>query len=297
MGKSTSIAYTITDGARSIRENLSIMLFSAITVAFTLAICALFLIVFLNLNSVLEKWGQRNHIVVYVKDSAIKKGPDGLRAALKSIAGVEEVRFVSKEAALKELRGGLKGYEGVLEGVEPGLLPASFELRLVKEQRTPEGVAVAVSAVKRLKWVDDVQYAVEWVEKFSSLLKFMELAAFSLGAFLAGATVFIISNTIRLTIYARREEVEVMRLVGASDTFIKVPFFMEGTVSGFVGGVVALGVLLGVRFILSVYIPVHLGFVLDLPSSPLMLLLMLVSAGMLIGGGGSLISLGRFLKV
>ncbi len=185
----------------------------------------------------------------------------------------------------------------MLEGVEGNPLPASFEIQLEPEYRSPEGIEAVVDELGKLKWVDDLQYGGEWVEKFSAFVNFMELTALLIGLFLAAATLFIISNTVRLTVYARKDEIEVMRLVGASELYVKTPFFIEGMVAGFVGGVVAFVMLIAVRLLLSIYIPPYFGFVLDNPFSSLSLLIALIFAGIVIGGTGSLVSLGRFLKV
>ncbi|MDO8426893.1 MAG: hypothetical protein Q7T24_05205, partial [Deltaproteobacteria bacterium] len=121
--------------------------------------------------------------------------------------------------------------------------------------------------------------------------------ALIIGVFLAAATIFIISNTIRLTVYARKDEIEIMRLVGASTLFVKVPFFIEGALQGLLGGVLALVVLGAGRYLLLSNIPPYFSFVADVPFPAYVVFGLLVVAGVIMGVAGSLISMGRFLKV
>jgi cell division transport system permease protein len=297
MGGSFSLLYTLTDALRSIRANLTTAILCSLTVGFALAIFSVFLIVFINLNVVLETWGDRTHIVVYIKEGAEKGGVAHLKAKVAKVPGVKSVQYVSRNEALKLLREELKGQEGILKGIGSNPLPSSFEIKVTETHRNPQGVKATVGRLKRMDWVEDVQYGAEWVEKFSGFLKFVELSALVVGVFLAAATLFIISNTIRLTVYARKEEIEVMRSLGATDMFIKVPFFIEGMVQGLVGGGLALGMLFLGRYVLTLKIPPYLGFVVANPVSAPALLTILAMAGVGIGMAGSLLSLGRFLKV
>ncbi|MBI5902278.1 MAG: FtsX-like permease family protein, partial [Deltaproteobacteria bacterium] len=150
--------------------------------------------------------------------------------------------------------------------------------------------------LKRLPWVDEVQYSREWVEKFASLIRFMELAALVIGVFLAAATVFIVSNTVRLAVYARREEIEIMRLIGASDTYVKVPFFMEGVMQGVVGGLISFAVLAVGRYLILDNVPQYFRFALDVPFPAPAVFSVLALSGVLMGVAGSLVTVGRFLK-
>jgi cell division transport system permease protein len=292
-----SLLYMLGDAMRSLRANLLTALLSSVTVGFALAILAIFAVVIINLNGVVEIWGDRTHIVAYVKRGAEREDPGILRGTLTGLPGVKSAEYVSGARAFELLKEELEGQGGILEGIGSNSLPASFEIRMDGSHMTPEGVREAVEAVRALGWVEDVQYGADWVERFSSLLGFLEISALVVGVFLAAATLFIISNTIRLTVYARREEIEIMRYLGADDIFIKVPFFVEGMVEGFTGGLLALAMLLGGRYALEGSIPPYLGFVVDPPVEAAVFLVVLVAAGVSMGAVGSLVSLGRFLKV
>lgn len=295
MGVGADLVYFITDAFRSMRENLATTVFTSVTLGFSLAIFTLFLIVFINLNGVLGNLGERTHVVAYVKGTA--SGVESLGRELERIPGVKGVRYVSKEEALEELKSGFKGGGAIFEGIGKNPLPASFEIMLTQSHREPEQMLEVVERIEGLASIDEVQYSQEWARKFSAFLRFIELAAFLLGLFLAAATIFIITNTIRLTVYARRDEIEVMRLVGASDVFIKAPFFVEGVVQGVGGGLIAFGILSLWYWVLVHRIPAYLEFIVDIPLGLPALLAVLVFAGVCMGVVASLVSMSRFLKV
>lgn len=291
--KGANLFYIFSDAVRSIRENLATTVLTAFTLGFSLSIFAVFVFVFFNLRSVINSWGDRTQIVAYVKDS-----PDAalMREAVMRVPGVSSAEFVSKDKALSELKAELKGHEAILEGVDENPLPASFEIRVGGSYKNPAELTAVAERLKALPWVEDVQYSREWVEKLSAFFRFIELAALFIGVFLAAATIFIISNTIRLTVYARREEIEIMSLVGASDSFIRVPFFIEGVLQGLIGGLLALAILAGGRLILLSRIPPYFSFVVSSPISTPLLALILITTGIFMGVAGCLISTGRFLK-
>jgi cell division transport system permease protein len=295
MGVGAGLLYFITDAFRSMRENLATTVFTSVTLGFSLAIFTLFLIVFINLNGVLGNLGERTHIVAYMKGSAPEAGK--LEKEVLRIPGVKGVRYVSKEEALEELKSGFKGGGAIFEGIGKNPLPASFEIMLKQSHREPERMLEVVERLEGFASIDEVQYSQEWARRFSAFLKFIELAALLLGLFLAAATIFIITNTIRLTVYARRDEIEVMRLVGASDAFIKAPFFIEGVVQGAGGGLIAFGILAFWYWILVHRIPAYLEFIIYIPLGLPALLAVLVGAGVCMGVVASLISMSRFLKV
>lgn len=297
MGVSNNLLYIMADALSNLRANLATTLLSALTVGFSLSICTLFLVVLLNLNAVAEKWGERTHIVAYLKHGAERDGIGRLKRKVAAIVGVESVEFVSAENAIELLKQELKGYEGALEGLDEIALPASFEIRLSPTQRSAEGIETVASRIAALGMVEDVQYGTEWVKKFTAFVNFIEVSALGIGFFLAVAAVFMISNTIRLAVYARKDEIEVMQLVGASNMYVKVPFYIEGVVQGFIGGFAALGMLSLGHYLMVMKIPSYMSFVIQNPFTPAMLLLMLVAAGVMAGFAGSALSLGRFLKL
>lgn len=296
-GGTAHLVYILSDAFRSLRENLATTVLTSITVGFALAIFSLFFLVLSNLNGLIVEWGEKTHIIAYVKDGHSAGDGTALKKSIKGIPGVKGATYISRDAAFEELERELKDHASILKGVDKKALPASVEITVDEDHRSTESLSSMVEAIRKLAWVDEVTYSKEWADRFTSFVNFLELAALVIGAFLAVATLFIISNTIRLTVYARREEIEIMRLVGASDRFIKFPFFIEGVVQGIIGGVVALGFLAAGRALVGLKIPPYLDFALDFPTSVPVFLAFLVAAGMVLGVAGSFISMTRFLKI
>ncbi|MFQ5354143.1 MAG: cell division protein FtsX [Thermodesulfobacteriota bacterium] len=291
-----NLRFFISDALLTIRENLATTILTSVTLAFSLAICCFFLIVFMNLGALFSTWGDNTYAIAYIKDSTPTKEIKGLQSQLVKIKGVSGARFVSKAEAMSELEKGLKGHAGILEGMDKGILPASFEIRLRGESMDAEQILKVVKRIKSLPWVDELQYSQEWARKFYGIFRFFELTAVIIGVVLGAAAIFVITNTIRLTVYARREEIEVLRLVGASDTFISLPFLIEGLIEGAVGGVLASLIVFAVLLLLRYNVPDYLAFVLDMPVSALVIFVLTTLTGTLTGAIGSIISTGRFLR-
>jgi len=291
-----NLRYFISDAIGAIRGNLATTILTSITLAFSIAICAFFFIVFVNLGTVFNSWGDNAYIIAYIKDSAPRRETKGFKKQVVRIKGVSGARYVSKTDAMAELKRGLKGHAGILEGMKSTILPASFEIRLRKDFREPERMLKVVKSIRSLPWVDEVQYSQEWARKFYGVFRFFELTAVVIGGVLGAAAIFVITNTIRLTVYARREEIEVLRLVGASDNFISMPFLIEGIIEGAMGGLLGSLIVFAVLMLLRYNIPEYLAFILDIPAPVYVMFLITIVLGTLAGAIGSIISTGRFLK-
>ncbi|MBI5562479.1 MAG: ABC transporter permease [Deltaproteobacteria bacterium] len=298
MARRGNSKHMLGDALGSVKENALTTVVTSVTVGFSLAILALFLFVFINLDAAAAAWGDRTHVVVYIKDAALDDAGAVARIKAKTleVPGVKAVEYISKERALAELKDAMKGHEAVLAGVDAGALPASLEVRLGADYMEGFKAAVVVERFKVMDWAEEVQYSHEWVEKFSAFLRFFEAAALGAGVFLAGATVFIISNTIRLTVYARRDEIEIMRLVGATNGYIRLPFFLEGVLQGLIGGALAVFIIYSGRWLLLTQMPAYLVFVVEVPAAWYAVLGATVAAGVILGAAGSIVSTARFMK-
>ncbi len=293
---SANIFYVVSDALSSLRENKGTTVLTSFTLGFSLAIFSLFAFVITNLNAVVKSWGDRTQVIAYVKNDP-GPSPEAMKERILRMEGVRSADFTSKEKALNELRLELKGHEGILEGVDSNPLPASFEIRVHDEYIEPARLESVVKGIEAEAWVEEVQYSKEWAEKLASFLRFVKLVAAGTGAFLAAATLFIISNTIRLAVYARKDEIEIMKLVGASDMYVKAPFVIEGVVQGVLGGLLAMGILATGRAAIMGQVPAYLRFALEMPYPVPVFMAVLAASGVVMGVAGSLISMNRFLKV
>lgn len=284
----------------NIRQNVFVNVVTIGTITLALLIVSLFLLVFVNLESAAENWSERVQVTVYFDKDLTTQDQSVFREKISALSGVSGVSFVTRDEALKRFKNRLRGQETLLEGVRPEVLPTSFEITLKRSHRDTASVEKFVAELKRIPGITEVQYGEEWVRRFNSFLNFMRLLGGLLGGFLVIAVIFIVSNTIKLTIYSRRDELEVMALVGATRFFIKAPFLLEGLMQGIAGSAISVGLLFGLyegflhnagSFLTFNPAASGLNF---LPPEYIAGLLL---AGALLGFIGSLTSLKRFINV
>lgn len=270
---------------------------STVIIALSLFIFGMFLIIYLNFQKVSERWGRKVRVDVYLVDDIDTEVTNSLEVKIKNLDGVESVEYVSADSALEEFRH-MIGDDELLKELETNPLPASFKVQVKKEYRNPSYLKELAEKIEKLTGVEQVRYGAEWVEKFDALLKIFKLLGLVIGAILSLSSLLIISNTIRLTIYSRKEEIEIMRLVGATESFIRIPFYLEGTVQGFAAGIIAMilwrlvymAILVKLDFTLGTLGGARLEFL------PLRYLIAMICAGALLGLLGSLTALSRIEK-
>lgn len=284
---------------KSLRELLWTHLLTSGTTAMILFVFGGFLLIQQNLHGLLRGWGSQIQIFAYLDNNLTQAE---LRSALEQVRAypeVEGVRFVSKADAWESFKKSLGSQSGVLEGLPPDILPASLEISLRRPFREHASVAGVAQRLRGLKGVSDVEYPEEWIEKLSLLLLGVQWAKWVVGGFLFVATLLIVGSTVKLAIVARKDEIEIMQLVGAPARLIKAPFVVEGMVQGVVGASLSVVILWLVFLFLRYHLPSSLGLfpgrdqIQFLDSTAISLLVFL---GWLLGAAGSLFSLRRFLK-
>ena len=288
--------YFITETYKSIRRNCFMSFASISTVAVSLLVLGMFLMIFLNTNNLAQYLENQVQISVYMQDSATDKELASVKDKLTKMPGVVKVTQVNKQQALERFKKRLGDQEQLLNSLgKDNPFPNSFEVQV----DSPERIKVLTPQLGQLPKVETAKFGQEVVEHLFQLTKILRLGGIVLVVFLAMATLFIISNTIRLTVFARRKEVIIMKYVGATDWFIRWPFLLEGMTLGFFGAVVAFVLINSIYASLLDRIHATLAFLPLLPTSPLLLYvdLFLLAAGTGIGALGSYISLRKFLRV
>ncbi|MDQ0202522.1 permease-like cell division protein FtsX [Pectinatus haikarae] len=288
--------YFVKEVAASLKRNNWMSLASIGTVTISLFILGLFLMVVVNLDRMASTLESQVQISVYLKDDITKKQTDSLEEKLSSLQGIDTVKYISKEDAMKrfsERLGDQKYLLSALDDTNP--LPNAFEITV----KDPQLVKTASKEVENFPGVDTAVYAQDVVEHLFDLTRLVRLIGLSIIVFLAGATIFIISNTIRLTVFARRKEIAIMKYVGATDWFIRWPFLLEGVVLGFIGSNIAV-ILLRLAYIaLTQKIYDMMTFFPLIPLYPFLtyVTIIIILSGIVIGALGSVISIKRFLEV
>lgn len=288
--------YFIKETYKSIRRNGFMSFASISTVAVSLLVLGMFLMIFLNTNNLAQYLENQVQISVYMQDSATDKELASVKDKLTKMPGVVKVTQVNKQQALERFKKRLGDQEQLLNSLgKENPFPNSFEVQV----DNPDRIKVLTPQIGQLPKVETAKFGQEVVEHLFQLTKILRLGGIVLVVFLAMATLFIISNTIRLTVFARRKEVIIMKYVGATDWFIRWPFLLEGMTLGFFGAVVAFVLINSIYAGLLERIHATLAFLPLLPTSPLLLYvdLFLLAAGTGIGALGSYISLRKFLRV
>ncbi len=288
--------YFIKETYKSIRRNGFMSFASISTVAVSLLVLGMFLMIFLNTNNLAQYLENQVQISVYMQDSATDKELASVKDKLTKMPGVVKVTQVSKQEALERFRKRLGDQDQLLNSLgKENPFPNSFEVQV----DNPERIKVLTPQIGQLNKVETAKFGQEVVEHLFQLTKILRFGGILLVVFLAMATLFIISNTIRLTVFARRKEVIIMKYVGATDWFIRWPFILEGMTLGFFGAVVAFILINSIYSGLLTRIHATLAFLPLLPTSPLLFYvdLFLLVAGTGIGALGSYISLRKFLRV
>jgi cell division transport system permease protein len=268
--------------------------------AVALTIVAFFAIVVLNVQQLTAYWSSQVEIVAYLDSPPDSRGLQVLQSKIMALQEVEGVNYVSREEAFSQFRKRLGGDADLLDGVDANILPASFDIILKSSYRTQVGVDTVVERLQREVGLKDLRFGREWLEKFESFVVLLKLGGAVIGGFLLFAALFIVSNTIRLTQYARRDELEIMGLVGATSMFIKTPFLIEGAIQGALGGLLAIVT----SFVLfRIFLHDGLASLLLASGSGRILFLPLSFQGLLLGAGvflgffGSLISLRTLVRI
>lgn len=288
--------YFVKETYKSIRRNGFMSFASISTVAVSLLVLGMFLMIFLNTNNLAQYLESQVQVSVYMQDSATDKELTAVKEKLTKMPGVVKVTQVSKQQALERFKKRLGDQEQLLHSLgKENPFPNSFEVQV----DNPERIKVLTPQIGQLSKVETAKFGQEVVEHLFQLTKILRFGGILLVVFLAMATLFIISNTIRLTVFARRKEVIIMKYVGATDWFIRWPFLLEGMTLGFFGAVLASVLINSIYSGLLERIHATLAFLPLLSPSPLLLYvdLFLLVAGTGIGALGSYISLRKFLRV
>jgi cell division transport system permease protein len=289
--------YLVREAWANMRTNRTTTVVAILTTAFTLACVGIFLLLYVNLRSAASWLQQDIKIMVYLDDRITREGTQELENKLKADRMVAGALFISKEQALGEFRAQFPSDSHLLEGLGENPLPASFVVTLVPSFRSSDAVIRWAERVRTMAGVAKVDYNQEWIDALAGVIRYIELAAIGVGVILSAAAVTIIGNTIRLALFARREEIEILRLIGATRAFIQIPYFLEGAVLGACGSALSLGILkLGFElFRQQIGSTGRFKEIENLISFlPLSVCLVFVVVGIGLGFAGSVVSLRRF---
>jgi cell division transport system permease protein len=211
-----------------------------IIMTFSLLILGIFLFATANLRELLTYAHEKVELVVFLENNVDEAGTDALRQEIAASNVVEEIRYVSADEALERLRGEFGQRSYLLEALEDNPLPASFEVTLKPRYRFKDVIEDLADKVSEMAGVEDVSYGRGWVERLEKVVRALALADIGIGLVVGIAAIVTVSYTVRLTLYARREVIKVLKLVGATDSYVMAPFLLEGALHGIAAALLSL---------------------------------------------------------
>ncbi len=291
--------YLLREAMTNLHVNRGNVLIGIVTTAFTLVCFGAFVLLYLNLKSVTGTLQGDVEVVVYLDPGASDQVASMVQKRLETEPATVTLTFVSQEQALREFSEQFPEESLLLEGMDANPLPASVIVNVSPRFLDTESLSAFAERVKQFPGVTHVAYSQDWVDTLTLVVSYFELGAVVIGMILAMATVTIIASTVRLSLHTRKEEIEILRLIGATGAFIAIPYVIEGTILGAVGGGLSLALLKGIFEFFRLELNASgwfAGVEHLLPIFPGRVSFLLVMTGMLLGCGSSVLSVFGLMK-
>lgn len=280
-----------------IRSNRFLNLITIITISLSILVVSVFLLFFENASRVIESWNQGGRAMIYLNEGFKEEMLPGLEAKLNTITRIEKMAFISKAQALEKLKTEISASSGFLKTLKENPLPNALEIK-IESYGSFEQVQALAQEIKSIDVVEDVEYGQGWLGKFLKVFNLFKITGYAMCSLFFFIALFITANTVRLAFYSRKLEVEIMRLVGATETFIKAPFYVEGVLQGFLGGILGLIILLAAFLTVSAGITQNLASYVyfDIQFLSLKTIAIIIFGSTFLGWFGCYLSLKQILK-
>jgi len=286
------LAFLLGEAVRDLRRAGRLGVGAAFLISLSLAVLGCFWLVSLNLGLAVAQWRERLRVVAYLKQEPSPDALAGLLQRIEAVGGVQRLRYIDKREALATLKRELGAEASVVDQLPANPLPPSVEVTPAPQAATPEATRALIGRLAELPEVEEVQGGTEWVERVVQWQRLLDGIGLGVGGLLALAAILTVTTATTLVLHLRREEMEIMRLVGASEAVIRVPLLLQGLVQGLLGAVMALGGLWLVYTLVQPRVEPLLAVTLGLER---MAFLAPVDAVLLAGGGGLLGAVGGLL--
>lgn len=280
-----------------IRSNRFLNLITIITISLSILVVSVFLLFFENASRVIESWNQGGRAMIYLnKDFSPDSLPE-LKAKINALGEIDAMIYISKTQALEKLKKNMSSQSTFLKTLKENPLPDALEIRM-KSYNSFDEVQKFAQSIKAIEIVEDVEYGQGWLGRFLKIFNLFKITGYAMCSLFFLIALFITANTVRLAFYSRKLEVEIMRLVGATETFIKAPFYVEGLLQGFLGGVMGLTILLITYLMISSGMTQSLASYLyfDIRFLSVKMILLIIVGSTFLGWFGCYLSLKQILK-
>ena len=282
---------------QDMRSNRMLSLVTISTFALSILIVSAAMLFFVNMGDIMDGWRQGIRVMAYLQEGLNAADRSTLKVRMESLYGVQQADFVPKDQALARLRTQMGRQTSILDNLDSNPLPDAFEIQMIAASQSWDKVEQLAKALEKLEGVSEVEYGQRWIKRIINIFNLFQLTGTVMGALFFMAAIFIVGNTVRLVLYSRREEVEIMRLVGATEQFILAPFYFQSLIQAALGGIIGLAALF------MMYMLIQSRITADMASaffqlrflSPLTLL-GIVGCGMLVGWLGCHLSVKQYVK-
>jgi len=285
-----AVGYLIREGFSGFKRAKLAMSAAVFTITISLLLLSLFTILFLNANTVVENIRNKVEMEAFLVDGIDDADVDSLRTVFEGIEGVQAAVFISKTEAARIFREEFG--EDINRVLDFNPLPASFKITLDPAYRVADRASLIADQIGQYDQVEEVKFRRDLLEMLDKKVQTFLAIALGVGFFILVASVFLVANTIRLAIYAKRKIIQTMKLIGATRSFIRFPFLLEGLVQGILGGALAAAVVYGVFHYLGQWLSSQLQ---EFVEVELYAYAIVVATGALLGVIGSLLSVRRFI--
>jgi cell division transport system permease protein len=238
------IGHCLREAWDGVWRNPALSFLAVLSIGVSLYVLGLFLLLVFNLNILVDSLGHDMQVQIFFTETASGKEIDSLRATLQSDPSVATVQLISSEEARRRFQENFPALGGLPDTLGGRVFPASLELILSEGHRTPDAVVRLARAYERAAGVDEVRYDLGWIQRMSALITLVRRGGYGIAALLLGAVMVTVGAVVRLTILARRQEIAIMKLVGATSAFVRGPFLLGAAAQGLTAGGLALGALL-----------------------------------------------------
>jgi len=235
----------------NILNNKQTFILSVATISIAISIFGVFLLLFFNLNGLLTTWNRQVQLIAYLDDDITVAQKEVLEGIISKNQHVESTTEISRETAWAEFQSNISDNLKPLLSLEFNPLPASYKISFRSTDNRLFHIRELSKILEGQQGVESLEFGEEWIARFESFMVFSKIFLFAIGGFLSLGLTLIISNTIRLSIYSRQDEIELMLLIGATPRFVKIPFLFEGMIQGLAGSVLALLLIGGVHYYLK----------------------------------------------
>ena len=280
-----------------IRSNRFLNIITIMTISLSILLVSVFILFFENASRVLSAWNHGGRAMVYLSSSFTPAMLPNVKEELMSMGGIETMVFISKSQAMERLKKEMGSKTQFLSTLQENPLPDAIEITMTARSSF-EQIQKTAARIETLDIIDAVEYGQGWLGRFLKLFNLFKMTGYAMSGLFLMIALFITANTVRLAFYARQTEVEIMRLVGATDGFIKTPFYVEGLLQGFIGGILGMIILLAGYLTVSSGVSRNLGtyVYLDIHFLSWQAMTLILFSSTFLGWFGCFISLKQILK-